>query len=377
MDDESTEKEKENVARRQKKHIKWIWTTAISYAASAFFLALFALAGTIPGWIAPVYAAAATVVSVGAYAVIASGLNLKLRDPSLVMPLVVVGILMQLGVVLEAPQITFPFLANLFTVYSFGMMWLSLRNSLIIWLLSVIGIGVVFYLTRSGVSIHYPTTFEMVLMWLYFSLILGRCLLLSVTANDMRAHLADSRHDLAILLDKVQQLATHDELTGAFNRRYLVERLEIERKRAERSNGSFVVAMIDLDHFKHVNDSFGHGVGDEVLRVLVSAVQDTMRDTDVFGRFGGEEFLMILVDSSIELASKTMNRIRATIASRDWSLLVPDLPITMSVGIADHLNGETIEQLLTRADTALYEAKDAGRNIVVASFCKRSSEPHG
>jgi len=145
-------------------------------------------------------------------------------------------------------------------------------------------------------------------VWLYFSLILGRCLLLSVNANRMRTRLADSRRKLAASLEQVQQLASHDELTGTLNRRSLMAALERERSRTERSGAPFSITMIDLDHFKRVNDTHGHATGDEVLRAFAATVNGTMRATDIFGRYGGEEFLMILFDTTPALALKAMER---------------------------------------------------------------------
>jgi len=352
--------------RAQRQRLVWTGVSAASYAVDALFLALFAVAGTIPATVAPVYAAAAAVISGSVYALTASGRNLKLRDPSLIGPTVILGIAMQLGIVLAAPQVTFPFLANLFTVFSFGMIWLSLRASLAVWALGITGTAAVFYAVHGRIGFPTSSTFELTLVWLYFSLILGRCLLLSANANEMRARLADGRRRLAASLERVEQLASHDELTGALNRRSLLATLERERSRTERSGAPFSIALIDLDHFKRVNDTHGHAAGDEVLRSLTATVQQTMRATDEFGRYGGEEFLMILVAATPALALKAMERVRAAVAARDWSSIAPGLSLTLSAGIASFRKGETVEQLLHRADLALYQAKDAGRDTVVA-----------
>ena len=364
---EAALREPDSQDRNQRKRIAWLGMTTASYAVDTLFLALFALAGTISGTIAPAYGAAAAAISAGTYAATASGWNLKRSDPSLVEPLTFLGILMQLGVVLAAPQIAFPFLANLFTVFAFGMIWLPLRDSVRVWTLGIVGTATVFYAVHGHIGVPASSTFELALVWLYFSLILGRCLLLSVNANEMRARLADSRRKLAASLDQVQRLAREDELTGILNRRSLIAALERERSRAERSGVPFSIAMIDLDHFKRVNDTHGHTAGDEVLRALATTVHDTMRVTDVFGRWGGEEFLMILVGDAPGLAVKVMERIRTAVAAKNWPSISPELSITMSAGIASHRKGETIEQLLHRADLSLYQAKDAGRNTVIAS----------
>jgi diguanylate cyclase (GGDEF)-like protein len=279
----------------------------------------------------------------------------------------ILAVALQLGVVLAAPQVAFPFLANLFTVFSFGMIWMSLRHSLVIWSIGISGIAAVFYAVHGRIDVPDSSIFESILVWLYFSLILARCLLLSVNANEMRSRLAASREKLAVTLQKVQLLASHDELTRCLNRRSLIAALERERSRAERSGTPFSIALIDLDHFKRINDTHGHGVGDEVLRALAATVHDTMRATDVFGRYGGEEFLMILVGTAPAPALEAMERIRVAVAAKTWSAIAPDLLVTMSVGIASHGKGESIEHMLNRADMALYQAKTAGRNTIVVS----------
>ena len=360
-------KERKSRDGAQRQRIAWVGMTAASYAVDTLFLALFAVAGTISGTISLAYGVAAAAISAGTYALTASGWNLKLRDPGAVEPLTILAIAMQLGVVLAAPQIAFPFFANLFTVFAFGMIWLPLRDSAVVWTLGSAGTAAVFYAVRGRIGIPVSSAFELTLVWLYFSLILGRCLLLSVNANNMRARLADSRRKLAASLEQVQQFASRDELTGILNRRSLMEALERERSRAERSGAPFSITMIDLDHFKRVNDTHGHATGDEALRAFAATVNGTMRATDIFGRYGGEEFLMILFDTTPALALKAMERIGAAIAAKDWSTIAPDLSVTLSAGIASHRKGENIEQLLHRADQALYQAKNSGRNTVIAS----------
>jgi diguanylate cyclase (GGDEF)-like protein len=364
---EAAMKERNSRDGDQRRRIAWAGMTAASYAVDALFLALFAVAGTVSATVAPAYGAAAAAIYAITYAVTVRGWNLKLRDPSLVEPLMFLGIAMQLGVVLAAPKVAFPFLANLFTVFAFGMIWLPLRDSVVVWTLGSAGTAAVFYAVHDRIGIPVSSAFELTLAWLYFSLILGRCLLLSVNANNMRARLADSRRKLAASLEQVQQLASHDELTGTINRRALLAALERERSRSERSGEPFSITMIDLDHFKRVNDNHGHAAGDEVLRAFAATVHDTMRATDIFGRYGGEEFLMILFDTTPALAMKAMERIGAAVAAKDWSVIAPGLSVTLSAGIASHRKGENIEQLLRRADLALYQAKDSGRNTVIAS----------
>lgn len=364
---EAAIKARNSQAKAQLQRLKWVGMTGLSYGVDTLFLALFAMAGTISGNVALVYGVFAAIISALNYAAIASGWNLKFRDPGLIEPQMMLAVMMQIGIVMVVPQVTFPFITNLFTVFGFGMNWLSLRDSVVVWTLGIIGTAAVFYGTQGHLGLPASSTFELSLVWSYFALILARCLLLSVNASQMRESLADSRRKLAASLEQVRLLADHDELTGSFNRRSLMVSLERERVRAERSGVPFSIAMIDLDHFKRVNDTYGHAAGDEVLRGLAKTVHGTMRVTDVFGRYGGEEFLLILVGTSLPLAQEGVERIRAALARKDWSFIAPNFSMTLSAGLATHRKGETIEQLLHRADLALYQAKDAGRNTVISS----------
>jgi len=362
---EKAESRQRGIARDQRQRRSWIFATAGSYAVDTAFLALFASAGTIPASVAGGYGAAAAAIIALNLAVTASGWNLKARDPAFTAPLTLVAVFMQLGVVWFAPQLGFPFLANLFTVFAFAMIWLSLRESVVIWTLGAAGAAAVIF-GAAPIGVPVATRFETFLVWLYFSLILGRCLVLSVTANAMRARLADSRRRLADSLEQVRLLASHDELTQTLNRRSLMARIAQERSRAERGIESFSVAIFDLDHFKQVNDTHGHAIGDQVLRDFAAIVRETMRVTDVFGRYGGEEFLLILVGIEAPSAAGPVERIRRAVEAKDWAAVAPELRVTVSAGLAHYRKGETVEELLHRADMALYDAKRAGRNRVVA-----------
>jgi diguanylate cyclase (GGDEF)-like protein len=144
----------------------------------------------------------------------------------------------------------------------------------------------------------------------------------------------------------------------------MMARLEQERGAAERTGTGFAVAMLDLDHFKQVNDSLGHAAGDAVLKAFVRVVHATMRETDVFCRYGGEEFLMLLTDTDLPAAATAVERVRLAVAAHGWSAVAPGLSLTVSAGVAGWRKGEPLEPLLNRADGALYRAKRNGRNRV-------------
>jgi diguanylate cyclase (GGDEF)-like protein len=162
-------------------------------------------------------------------------------------------------------------------------------------------------------------------------------------------------------LREVRRLAINDELTGLANRRHMQERLEQERNRCERGGGHFSIAVIDLDHFKRINDTQGHAAGDEVLRAFAARSVATLRAADVLSRWGGEEFLLLLPDTRGDQAQASVMRLLEHVRR----LALPnDLALSFSAGVTEYRPGETVPQTLARADRQMYAAKQAGRDTV-------------
>ncbi len=176
--------------------------------------------------------------------------------------------------------------------------------------------------------------------------------------TQQKAHEAALRENEA----RLQELVTLDTLTGLFNRRHTLERLEDEIKRSARYSQVFTVALLDLDHFKDINDTYGHLVGDAVLRGFGRELATRLRDTDVVGRFGGEEFLIVFLGAPSVQARAALADIRA----RRGSSSPTNPPYTFSGGLAEFpTDGASAEDLIRRADVRLYEAKRSGRDRVV------------
>jgi diguanylate cyclase (GGDEF)-like protein len=185
--------------------------------------------------------------------------------------------------------------------------------------------------------------------------------------NRLRTQLSDSHRSLQRAFERIEELAVHDELTGAYNRRFLMEQLARERSRGERLSAPFSVCLIDIDHFKAVNDGFGHAAGDAVLKHFATLVPQELRSIDVYGRFGGEEFLVILPDTAREGALACAERVRARTAATAFPGVPAGRQVTVTVGVATHAPGEETGALLARADAGLYKGKAQGRNQVVAA----------
>jgi diguanylate cyclase (GGDEF)-like protein/PAS domain S-box-containing protein len=181
--------------------------------------------------------------------------------------------------------------------------------------------------------------------------------------RDGRARVVTYVMDITVLKAHQEQLSrdsSTDPLTGLYNRRHADEVLEREVRRADRYGVRLALALMDIDHFKWVNDQFGHPCGDQVLVTLAAMLGRAVRRADVVARYGGEEFMILFPQTSLESAAWTCERIRINFGG----ILVPcaAAPITLSIGVTAYQAGESKEQLLARADDLLYRAKAAGRN---------------
>lgn len=159
--------------------------------------------------------------------------------------------------------------------------------------------------------------------------------------------------------------AMHDPLTGALNRRAILESLSKELKRAERKQSTLSIGLCDIDHFKQINDTYGHQVGDAVLCSFVEVIQNNLRGYTLVGRYGGEEFLVVTPDSTGSDIEGIYERLRYQIDKQRITTNSGEVGVTVSIGVAGTNNGKTTDTLLATADAALYQAKEAGRNRVV------------
>jgi len=175
---------------------------------------------------------------------------------------------------------------------------------------------------------------------------------------EMQSHLLEAQEALS-------HQATHDFLTGIFNRRAIMDRLAQELSRAKRENGSLSVGMCDIDHFKNINDIFGHQAGDEALVAFTRCLQDRLRAYDSLGRFGGEEFLVIAPGSVGHSGESLYERLRAGLADAEIPTKAGMVSLTVSIGVAAGTGRCGVDALLAAADEALYQAKADGRNCVV------------
>lgn len=309
------------------------------------------------------------------YALLRSGLNKRFADPALTLP----QILAALTIIIGAYAITGPFHGStmmlLVLVLVFGVFNLSAQGARIAATYTVGLIGVAQLIKMQTDPVNYPFKLEIV-HFVLTAAIVPTISRLAAQLSSLRERLQSQKDELAQALTRIQILATRDELTGLVNRRHMMDVLQQHRKRLQRSGfHRFCLAIIDLDHFKRVNDTHGHGVGDEVLRRFAAVAQQGLRDTDVLARWGGEEFLLLLNDTTAEQAQIGLDRVRELLVDARLSNDVPELRATFSAGLTAYDAGEPLDVCIERADRALYEAKAAGRNRTVIHHAPPDREP--
>lgn len=291
------------------------------------------------------------------YVLLRSGINFRFSEPSLTAPQVLSAILILMVAMFytesDARSVLLPFMLMAFV---FGVFRLPINKLLGLALISIIGYGVMIVALMQfrpqdmdlRLEILRLTVFGVVLLWI------------AVTGsyiNRLRKTLNDSRA-------AVEELAIRDPLTGSYNRRHLCMVLQQEKMRCDRSGAPFCIAILDLDFFKKINDKYGHQTGDAVLKAFADCGTETVRPLDCFGRYGGEEFEVMLTQTDLEGAKIVAERLRKAISSLNFSAISPDLRLTVSIGLARYRPGEDITAVEKRADAALYRAKAGGRNRV-------------
>ena len=254
-----------------------------------------------------------------------------------------------------------------------GVFTLTPRQVLLVGVFTVVSLGLVV----AGMVVFMPGQFDARAEGLKF--LLSAAILPAVSAvayyvARIRGRMVRQKHELKQALAMLQEVATRDDMTGLLNRRHMHQMMDLQTERQARNGDGFCLVLIDLDHFKHINDNHGHQMGDEVLKDFALAAVSVLRQTDVMARWGGEEFLLMITcpEPRIEQALQALDRIRQQMAAL---CTIPDVTITFSAGITDHPDGEPLRETLERADRALYQAKASGRacSVVLRSGAPQAS----
>jgi diguanylate cyclase len=354
----------ETLARRAKQRRQIQGMIGVSYVIDAGILLTYAYAGTVPVWVGPAYALCGLALMAVTILLSEIGFNERFKDHYLVAPGSSANMVILLTFAYIAPEVGVMFLCSLFTVFSFASLRSTPIQTGILWTAMALGLAGLFLLTDKPLAMPHGGHLERFATMTTFIVTIGRCMFLGIFSSSLKASLYQSGLKLKEAYKRIEELAELDELTGSFNRRCIMRMLDEEIARSARSGSSCSIALIDLDHFKRVNDSYGHPTGDEVLRTFAITMFANIRSVDRFGRYGGEEFLLLLPDMPNEGAVPAMDRLRAIVADLDWSAFSPGMKVTLSAGVATLKPDETTDSFLARADSALYTAKAQGRNRI-------------
>ena len=337
------------------------------FAIDTGILLLYAQAGTVPATIVPAFAACGAAL-VAVFVILSEfGVNDRFKDHYLVAPQSTAFMLIALAFTYLVPEVGGMFLCTLFVVFSFSSLRSTPRQTMMIWTLMTIGLAGLFLLTDKPIAMPHGSYLERLATMLAIVMSIGRCMFLGIFSSSLKQSLYQSGLKLKEAYKRIEELAELDELTGSYNRRCIMRMLDEEIARAARNGSPCSVALIDLDWFKRINDAFGHPTGDEVLRTFAITMFANIRNSDRFGRYGGEEFLLVLPDMDSAGAVRAMDRLRAIIADLDWSAFSPSMRVTISAGVATLKPNESPDTFLARADSALYAAKARGRNRITSA----------
>jgi diguanylate cyclase (GGDEF)-like protein len=355
------------LSRRAKQRRQIQGMIAASYLVDALVLLIYAQAGTIPATVSSAFALCG-LISVACYMVLSeTRFTERFKDHYFVAPQLIVSAAILLAFTYIAPEVGVMFLCTLFVVFNFGSLRSTPRQTAVFWTAMALGLAGLFLLTDQPISMPHGTYLERFATMSVFILTIGRCMFLGIFSSATRQSLYLSGVKLKEAYRRIEELAELDELTGLFNRRCIMRMLDDEMARAHRSKAPCSIALIDLDWFKRINDAYGHPTGDEVLRTFAITVFANIRNIDRFGRYGGEEFLLVLPDTPGDGAARILDRLRAIIAGLDWSAFSTGMQVTISAGVATLRPDETEDTFLARADNALYAAKARGRNRIASA----------
>jgi diguanylate cyclase (GGDEF)-like protein len=295
------------------------------------------------------------------YVMIRSGWNQRCADPTLAFQQTIAAQTLVAGGYAVLGPVHSSALVLLALVMVFGMFNMRREAVRAVCVYTITAMGAVMAWRSQTDPHHYPVTQE----WFNFILlatVLPAISQLSGQLMGMRVRLKTQKVALENALAHIQELATRDELTGLPNRRHMMNLLQEHALRRTRGGPAFYVGLVDLDHFKQINDSYGHAIGDETLRTFALQASAVLRATDAIGRWGGEEFLLILPGHGPGEAEIAVERLRSELAMAPACTAAPGLHVAFSAGLTRHRDGEAACHAIERADRALYEAKSAGRN---------------
>jgi diguanylate cyclase (GGDEF)-like protein len=300
------------------------------------------------------------------YIVLRTGLNLWMSDPSLTSIQMCAACLFVMYGIYYAHEVRGIFFSMYILILLFGIFRLYTRQFLFISAFALLTYGAdiillkIFHPQDINLKIECFQWFGMVIVLISVSFIGGNI-------SSIRRQLSINRKKLQSSLTVIREMAIHDDLTGFYNRHHLMDIIDSENNRSDRTGSVYSLVMMDIDKFKNINDTYGHQIGDQVLRTFAAVIRGILRKTDFCGRYGGEEFLVVLTQTDIKAAKVFAERIRDCVENSFFPCLGHDSRVTVSIGLTEYRTNEKTEKTISRADELLYKAKNGGRNRVESS----------
>ncbi len=302
-------------------------------------------------------------VNVVFYVLLRTGYSERFRDPSLTVAQMITGILAVTAVLYFSRELRGAMLSIYLMVMTFGVISLDRRR--LLWMAVFIQVSFTLLLIGEGIFAPQQVIFSYQLgHWFILGLVLASFVYVGGYIHNLQSRVREQREHLREAHDRLFAIAVRDELTGLYNRRYFLGRLEEEMSLASRSGSSLHLAIIDLDHFKQVNDTYGHPAGDEVIRRFSAVASVGLRRSDILARYGGEEFVVLFPHVSSKACVAALDRLREEFATQKYPF-AETLRNTFSAGVVEYHQNESARDFTRRADEALYPAKSNGRNCVV------------
>lgn len=307
--------------------------------------------------------AVAVLFNIGLYALFRSGYNKRFKDPSLTFPQMVAAAFFTLAITYYADAGRGISVLVYATFFTFGMFRLRVRQFIFLTGLTMIGYGIVIIAIAHFKPHLFDPTIDW-LSWVVLAAVLTWFSFIGGYVNRLRESFSKANDELSKAIGAIAELVIHDDLTQVFNRRHIFTVLQREKSLCDRDQSAFALCMIDVDHFKEVNDTYGHLAGDMVLKLVAQHIQNNIREVDYLARYGGEEFALVLVSPDFQEALLCAERIRQRCAELSFSGFPDTLKVTISCGVASYNPPESVDELIRRADAALYRAKAKGRNRI-------------
>lgn len=357
---------------------QWL-AAAMTYLGSSVVLTMDHYLGWLPAKHLVAWLGVLAITQSFFYIAMRSGWSARFKDPALTVVQILTGVLFADWAFLIAGPGRATALLALLIVLIFGAFLVHWKKVVMLTCFALLSFGASLAALQWLRWLHPGTAtradlYQDVLYFATLVVMLPMTGVLAAQLSHLRSTLRTQRSALATALADVQRLAEFDALTGLANRRRADEYLTMQRAQSQRNGSGFAVVLIDLDNFKRINDTLGHDAGDKTLRAFADLTRPLMRTADLMARWGGEEFLVVMPDTSKDAASKVASRLleraRALPANNGE-------PLSFSAGIACWRPDESIANTVARADQRMYAAKHAGRNRIHTSDCCRKSEEKG